>query len=160
MKKTLIITSIVCLAISMSGCVYTNTRRADMGLQQTLSSLAVSDDFVVAASVGTRGHHRWGGRTCYIAQSIVAVGTNLPEEQAMTTYVELLVEDGWETSHDYDDFAELTRGENENMQVDTMPPSWMIQSNEDYIMAKDSYATVINVTISYYVPDRCSCLGE
>jgi hypothetical protein len=130
-----------------------------MGLQQTFSSLEVSDDFIVAASVYTRGNHRWDGRVCYILQSIVAVGTSLPEEQAMTTYVELLVEDGWETDHDYDDFVELTRGENEHMQVDTISPSWMIKSNEDYIMAKDSYATVINVIISYYVPDRCSCLG-
>ena len=74
MNKSLISVFILFLVINISGCVRIGKYRADRGLQQTISSLSVLDDFVIAASVRTGGDHRWGDKTCYMAQAIMACG--------------------------------------------------------------------------------------
>jgi len=97
---------------------------------------------------------------CYCGQAIVAVGSSLSEEEALSSYVRGLESKGWQAQNQLGRSRELVRGEHEGIAVRLGAPSWMLEPREDFKGGRDSFRSLVNVDVTHYLPSRAACMGE
>jgi hypothetical protein len=149
------------LMVIFSSCIPARLEEAQKGLEATLADLPQSSEFTVFSVIsGEYYDELFGDSMCYWGQAIVAVGSSLPEEDALSSYVRELEARGWQAQNNLGRSRELVRGEHESIVVRLGAPSWMLESREDFKRRRDSFRSLVNVSVNYYLPSRAACMGE
>jgi hypothetical protein len=146
---------VVCL---LASCTQQKLREARKGLDGSVAQLPSVSDFDVVTILSGESSITGSPKTCYYAQAYVVLGTSLSEEKALDVYVDELQSLGWTTERsDLENLRVLGRGMHEQIAVSYGGPGWTIETNEDYIRAKDIYPTIIFVTVDFMLPNRDEC---
>ncbi len=148
------------LAASALACAPIRLWQVRAQLMTMLEQLPQPDGFHVVAIVQGAVPRHWGEQTCYIAQALVAVGTDLLPDEALSLYVQALVAQDWVLQQHDEDMAYLTRGEREWVSIRTGVAGPIMASDASYRKEKDRFRTFIHLSQSLLFPSRAACLAE
>lgn len=128
------------------------------GLDVTVAQLPSSSCFDIVTVLSGASSSRDYGSTCYYAQAGLAIGTSLSEEDALKTYTDELMSQGWVLKqNDLERSRVLIRGQHERITVGLGGPGWMMEADEDYQRAKQIYPAFLFVTVTFVLPGREGC---
>jgi hypothetical protein len=156
--------AVALLAGTVVACDSIWLAEAKRSLAASLECLPEPDGFAVLTVITGQSAHHWRQQKCYIAQALVAVGTDLPREEALWVYASALETEGW-TPHAGEipaiETLEFRRGEHETLSADVLVgPGPIIGSDKRYLESKDKYRTIVHIVHDYLLPTRTACLGE
>jgi hypothetical protein len=134
-------------------------RRAQVGFNEAMAKLPDMNEFETVTIISGTSSMTAYGETCYYSGAYIVLGTSLPEEKALKTYVDALQSQGWKLKEgpQYDWEKCLIRGEHEEACISIGGAGWAIESNEEYQEAKDKYPTFIFVSLRFILPQREGC---
>jgi hypothetical protein len=159
MKRFPIFLPVLLLCVT-SSCTPSQQRlqQARSGLDTAIAQLPSSAEFTVVAIIPEEFSSTDYGKTCYYAQANIAVGTALPGTDALATYVNELTLQGWVVERDNLDRSRvLVRGEHERIAVSLDGPGWIIERDEDYQHARDTFPIFLYISVTYILPSRENC---
>lgn len=160
MRRLYLLLLIVGLSGGLLGCVSVHLRQARAGLDAAMAQLPEPDGFSVLTVVVEEFDRTWDQQKCYYAKALVAIGTDLSDEDAMQGYTEALAAQGWVAQPDHGTLIStevLHRSEYERISVYTGAPGPIIESDERYRQVKDLYSTVVTLVYAYCLPSRAEC---
>ena len=163
MKRIRFLLALTMLICFLASCKPRMYRKVVAGCDATVAGLPQSDAYVVVTTLRYEVDRDWGEGTCYIGEALIALGTNMSEEEALRDYVEQLNLQGWTERKlpiEYSESIELIRNDKERMIVHVGNPGFLIESDETYQKAQDLYPTFVFLMIHYYLPDREMCFGQ
>jgi hypothetical protein len=148
-EKVLVCATVCCTPVNW------DTREAvQQGLEVTVAQLPSSKDFEIVANGSGTSYDR----ECYYAQAGIAIGTSLPEEDALEQYVDELEQQGWIVTRDDLEYTRvLTRGDYERLSVTFKGPGFVMEMNEDYQRARENYPTFLFIVVDYILPGWAGC---
>jgi hypothetical protein len=153
MKRLLELVVIVVLLCVVVSCNHQKWQEVRTGLNTSLDQLPKLPGFETVTTL--RGESSMKG--CYYAETRVVLGTSLPEKEALDVYVDELESLGWiANERQYERERVLKRGTQERIRVTTYL-GLSVETDENYIKAKDAYPTIISVSLTFYVPQRDGC---
>jgi hypothetical protein len=142
---------VLCLTAS---CSIQKRQEVKEGLNTSVNQLPKSNEFETVTVLSGESSSK---ESCYYAEAYILLGTSLPADAALTAYVAELQALGWrESLRKIQNDRVLTRGTQERIAV-TTNPRWYIEDDEYYLKAKDTYRTIIFVSLWFYVPQRDGC---
>jgi hypothetical protein len=154
MKRLTLSTSIILLLCLVVSCDYhQNRQKARDGRDVSVSQLPELQNFEMVTIV----YGQSSMEHCHYAGATIMLGAFLSEEEALETYVSELEALGWAVKPvKYEDERILIRGTQERIVIRGYPYAKDLK-DEDYILAKEVYPTIIFVSLWYYVPQRDGC---
>jgi hypothetical protein len=160
LKRTTLLL-VLALAPVFFSCMPFRLQEARKGLEATLADLPQTGFTVISVIVfEPNGDTLSVDSMCYYDQAIVAVGSSLPEDDALASYVRELEAKGWLIQRSSGGYRELVRGEHESMGIHIGVPSRMLESDPDFRRRRGDFRSLVYLIIDYYLPSRAECMGE
>jgi hypothetical protein len=133
-------------------------REARDGLDASIAQLPTLAGFTTIKVVPLEFSHTAYGKTCYYARGYVIAGSSFSETEALDTYTEKIRSLGWmpegmqaETSR------VLMHAANERMEIYSGKPGVDIDGAMDYDQLRQTYRSLIFVSLDYMIPSRDEC---
>lgn len=159
MRRWCLVIVIAWLGSGLLGCGQTHLRQAREGLDAAVAQLPEPEGYSIVTVI-VEEFDRSVTQRCYYAQALVAIGTDMPSDEARATYVRALESQGWSVNPDYaiiKGLEVLSRGDYEGIDVSTRAAGWITASDERYKREKDNYASFVYLTLTYSLPSRAVC---
>lgn len=148
------------LIVGLLGCGPAHLQQARTGLDAAVAQLPEPDGFSIVTVIVEEFDRTWNRQRCCYGQALMAVGTDVPSEEALELYTEALKDQGWVVQPDYGTLKwtkVLCRGEYETVDVRTGAAGLITASDERYKREKDNYASFVYLTLTYSLPSRAVC---
>lgn len=152
---------LICLSPFALKSFVDKTDQARAGAYATLDQLPHVDGVELAAVRDTSFFSDEGGCRCSFGRLWILFGTSLPVQEAFDRYVQELQASGWRREgREYEKSRGFGRGAHLYLNVsyggDPGGP-WDWGKHPDYLAAKNSYSSILFVSIDYLLPDRREC---
>lgn len=97
------------------------------------------------------------GKTCYYARAFVIIGSSLPMEDALDTYVEKIQSLGWAfDGRQYTTARTLVRGKHDLLVVESGKVGSVLNA-EEFTILHNRYRSIILIRLEYILPQRDGC---
>mgnify|MGYP000911334825 CR=1 FL=1 len=160
MKRFLPLLTILWLSTILVGCAPIRLRQAREELDAAVAQLPEPQGFEIVTVIAGEYDRTWYQQRCFYGQALIAIGTDLPSDEALEAYRQALEDQNWVVRRETEDVISLLRGEHEKITVYRGGSAGIIASDERYKDAKDRYDTFLFLVQDYLLPDRVTCVGE
>jgi hypothetical protein len=152
---------LICLSPFAFKSFVDKTNQAIAGAHATLDQLPHVDGVELAAVRDSSFFSEEGGRYCSFGRLWILFGTSLPAPEAFDRYVQELQSSGWRREgRDYEKSRGFGRDAHAYLNIsynDAPNEPWDWGKHPDYLTARNSYSSILFVSIDYVIPSRREC---